>query len=229
MTHDHTVQIRQASPTPAAHSIDRVHTSSAPDVLTTVYREDCNLSVWKRALSSDFLAEINQFVRACPDYNAAVSVSPDTVERGLRDSTRGSTLPQVLIEDISELVDMFSCLFEQQRVGLRLAVLTHPMCPRFHVDQVPCRLVTTYTGAATECLPHDRVDRTKLGAGNKGLPDHESGIYHSASDIHHLTAGDVALLKGEGWYGNENAGLVHRSPAPGPGEQRLLLTLDFMA
>ncbi|WP_428354217.1 DUF1826 domain-containing protein [Methyloprofundus sp.] len=37
-----------------------------------------------------------------------------------------------------------------------------------------------------------------------------------------------ALLKGERWEGNENAGLVHRSPAINEGERRLLLTLDFM-
>ena len=37
----------------------------------------------------------------------------------------------------------------------------------------------------------------------------------------------VAVLKGEGWRGNQYAGLVHRSPAIPQGESRLLLTLDF--
>ena len=47
------------------------------------------------------------------------------------------------------------------------------------------------------------------------------------SDIRQMAAADVALLKGEGWQGNQNAGLVHRSPTIPPGESRLLLTLDF--
>jgi hypothetical protein len=34
-------------------------------------------------------------------------------------------------------------------------------------------------------------------------------------------------LKGERWEGNENAGLVHRSPVLLSGERRLILTLDF--
>lgn len=35
------------------------------------------------------------------------------------------------------------------------------------------------------------------------------------------------LLKGDGWHNNEQAGLVHRSPALASNEKRLVLTLDF--
>ncbi|WP_280109885.1 DUF1826 domain-containing protein [Azospirillum sp. B506] len=42
-----------------------------------------------------------------------------------------------------------------------------------------------------------------------------------------MSAGDVALLKGEGWPGNRGRGLVHRSPPAAPsGAPRLLLCLD---
>ncbi|MFA0708241.1 DUF1826 domain-containing protein, partial [Vibrio sp. 10N.222.48.A3] len=55
----------------------------------------------------------------------------------------------------------------------------------------------------------------------------ESGLYSHESDIEQLSSGDVALLKGERWSGNENAGLVHCSPVTSFNETRLLLTLDF--
>ena len=45
--------------------------------------------------------------------------------------------------------------------------------------------------------------------------------------IQQINAGEVALLKGEKWQGNEGAGLIHRSPALAPGERRLILTLDL--
>ena len=61
-----------------------------------------------------------------------------------------------------------------------------------------------------------------------GLTDDKSGLYQSEQDINQIAAGDVAMLKGELWQGNENAGLVHRSPQVQTGETRLLLTLDFM-
>jgi hypothetical protein len=103
------------------------------------------------------------------------------------------------------------------------------MCPRFHFDRIPCRLVTTYQGAATQWLNNDVIDRDKLGAGSQGKPDEESGLLNNLSDINQLTRGDVALLNGEHWYKNEGAGLVHRSPPVADGERRLLLTLDFLA
>ncbi len=63
--------------------------------------------------------------------------------------------------------------------------------------------------------------------GGGGLPDHESGLYSNANDIQKLSIGDVALLKGESWIGNEGVCLVHRSPAVPYGTNRLLVTLDM--
>ena len=134
-----------------------------------------------------------------------------------------------LSNDVAQLVDMFCYLFDLNHAGLRLTTLDRAMCPRFHVDRVPCRLVTTYQGCSTQWLPHQLIDRTKLGTGSNGLPDEHSGLYPNAEDVQQLTAGDVALLKGELWNERENFGLVHRSPTPEPGEKRLLLTLDFLS
>jgi len=111
---------------------------------------------------------------------------------------------------------------------LRLTVLDRAMCPRFHVDRVPCRLVTTYQGIATEWLPHNVADRSKLGAGNMGKSDDLSGLFECPSDIKQLNCGDVALLKGELWHNNEGAGLIHRSPQLVNNACRLLLTIDFI-
>ena len=57
---------------------------------------------------------------------------------------------------------MYCYLFELNEIGLSLRVLDKAMCPRFHVDHVPCRLITTYTGVTTQWLPHTSVDRSKL-------------------------------------------------------------------
>jgi hypothetical protein len=154
-------------------------------------------------------------------------LSPENAASAIHKTLGGSKLTAALSENIAELVDIFCCLFELERVGLRLTALDGAMCPRFHVDRVPTRLVTTFQGIATEWLPHDVVDRSKLGLGSEGKSDEESGIFSTKEDIKQLTSGDVALLKGEGWEGNEGAGLVHRSPSLAMGGKRLLLTLDF--
>jgi hypothetical protein len=59
------------------------------------------------------------------------------------------------------------------------------------------------------------------------LPDVESGVYVNQKRIEQLKAGDVALLKGSGWLGNEDKAIVHRSLVLELNEKRLLLTLDF--
>ena len=50
------------------------------------------------------------------------------------------------IADVSWLVSAFACLLGAKRIGLRLRALDKAMCPRFHVDHVPVRLITTYCG-----------------------------------------------------------------------------------
>ncbi|MEM8497458.1 MAG: DUF1826 domain-containing protein [Pseudomonadota bacterium] len=199
---------------------------TTPRVLADFYQEDVNIAVWQRTLSPSFRRTISEFLTINPIVRFSEVVTPEGAPMVLKESL-GQHSPPELIEDIAELVDMFCCLFELKRVGLRLAVLDSAMCPRFHVDRVPGRLVTTYQGVATEWLPHEKVRRDKLGSGSNGKADNRSGLFQSETDIQQLGCGDVAILKGELWEENENAGLVHRSPTPVVGENRLLLTLDF--
>ncbi len=95
------------------------------------------------------------------------------------------------------------------------------MCPRFHVDHVPLRLITTYAGAASEWLREDAMSRRRLGEAAAEPFD--------AALIEQLNAGEVALFKGEKWQGNEGAGIIHRSPLAAPDKKRLILTLDWLA
>ena len=200
--------------------------SEKPTVLADIYQSDINIAVWQRQFDEDLTMAISEFIASNPNFSKSISLSPDNAYDKLEFATDG-TASKALLENMTELVDMFCCLFDLEEVGLRLAVLNKAMCPRFHFDQVPCRLVTTYHGVATQWLPNESVDRSKLGRGSNGQPDSVSGLYNDESDIQKMTSGDVALLKGERWSGNEDRGLVHRSPVTSSNETRLLLTLDF--
>ncbi|MEM9604065.1 MAG: DUF1826 domain-containing protein [Pseudomonadota bacterium] len=204
----------------------RLASGSKPGVLADIYDADISIAVWQRPPETLLTDAVVGFLAANPTLSAAVVVAPDTTHSALKDATRG-TLPSQLSNDIAELVDMYCCLFNLERAGLRLATIDRAMCPRFHVDRMPCRLLTTYHGSATEWLPHNKVNRSKLGARSGGKPDAVSGLYQSPADIQQLDTGDVALIKGALWHDDETTGLVHRSPAVAPGERRLLLSLDF--
>lgn len=199
-----------------------------PAVLADVYQDIVNMAVWQRELNSDLKREVTALVASPHALELSMTVTPESVRTSLGEAL-GSVSAPAFCKDVAYLVDMFCSLLGFEWAGLRVTVLSQAMCPRFHVDNVPCRFVTTYHGAGTDWLPHHAVDRSKLGRGSHGLSDKDSGLYTEEDAIRQLDEGDVALLKGELWAGNENAGLVHRSPAVPAGESRLLLTLDVIS
>ncbi|NRA42703.1 MAG: DUF1826 domain-containing protein [Pseudomonadales bacterium] len=194
-------------------------------VLSDIYQDDVNLACWQRQLASALKLQVKAFTAVKPNFKLSLTVSPERAESALLEQLGVGF--EILAAEIAELVDMFCYLFDLPRTGLRLSTLNAAMCPKFHVDRVPCRLVTTLQGDATEWLPHAAVDRSKLGAGSAGLADHLSGLYQHATDVQQLRCGDVALLKGENWFNNAQAGLVHRSPQVTSQQSRLFLSLDF--
>ncbi|MDO6566929.1 DUF1826 domain-containing protein [Alteromonas sp. 1_MG-2023] len=208
--------------------IKKSSTSEAPIVLTDIYKDECNIAIWQRRLNDDFLISLTQYVQTGGKITAARQLSSDSAEAYIRTLVDDQPFAPQLHAYIAELVDMFICLFEAKTVGFRLSTLDKAMCPRFHVDRVPCRLVTTFLGSGSQWLEHDNSDRNKLGHKSGATSNAESGLYSTAQDIQTLNTGDVAILKGELWHGNENAGIVHRSPPVSSSQPRIVMTLDLV-
>ncbi|THF30853.1 DUF1826 domain-containing protein [Pseudomonas atacamensis] len=201
------------------------HQGVTPETLTRILEDQTNLAVWQRQLPVH-IADFAQLVLSLneplaeslclelPDEDA----EPDLA--GLAAGLRDLQGFEGFVSDLKWLISAFACLLGARRIGVRLRVLDKAMCPRFHVDQVPVRLITTYAGIGSQWLEEGAMDRLQLGQA-----DAEP---QGAASIRQLNSGDVALLKGEKWHGNEGFGLIHRSPQPAPGERRLLLTLDWL-
>ena len=196
-----------------------------PTVFSDIYQSEINIAIWQRKLSSSLQNSVKTFLELNPTFETKMILTPQDAFPSVSESFNNN-MPEVS-EDIAQLVEMFCYLFELKQVAMRMKVLNQAMCPKFHVDRVPCRLVTTYQSIGSQWLPHEVLDYTKLGWGSNGLPDSESGLYKSENNIQQLSCGDVALFKGTLWENNENAGLVHRSPVVPANEKRLVLTLDF--
>ena len=194
-------------------------------VLSEIYQPDVNLSVWNREIDPELKGEAEALISSDPSFQKSLGMRADEAPTALQNFFPKQQY-DALRTDMAWLIDAFSYLFDLRDIGLRLAVLDTAMCPKFHVDKVPCRLITTYTGGTTEWLPHDRVNRRFLGPNAPTIVGSEPGICES-DDIEILETGAVALLKGESWEGNEGCGLVHRSPSVAEGRMRLLLTIDF--
>jgi len=186
---------------------------ASPNALSAILEDGVNLAVWQRSLPShivDFSALVLSLGQRLADERV-VEVREDmpVILNDLLVGTQDLQGYEAFVADVTWLVEAFTCLVGARRLGLRLRVLQGAMCPRFHVDHVALRLLTTYAGTGSEWLS-DPADAD--------IPER----------CHRLAEGDVALLKGENWSGNEGRGLVHRSPSATQEPGRLLLSIDWL-
>lgn len=196
----------------------------APAVLAEALSDGVNLAVWQRQLPQHLNAFAETLLALDEPLAESLTLDIDedsdpqllTLATGYRDIAGYTDF----VADVAWLVRAFACLVEARRVGLRLRVLDKAMCPRFHVDHVPLRLITTYAGIGSQWLKEGVMPRNRLGD-----PRAEPWLL---ADVEQLEAGSVALFKGEKWSGNEGAGIIHRSPPLTAGERRLILTLDWL-
>lgn len=191
-----------------------------------ILEDDVNLVCLRRRLAP----AVQQFAEALAAQadpalaeSVVIEVQPDCdpSAAGVLSSYRAFSGYAEFIADLEYLMSAFVCLFDVRRVGVRLRLLDHAMCPRWHVDQVPVRLITTYTGPGSEWLGEGAMPRQALGSP-------ASDRYADVEPAGRLAAGDVALFKGERWEGNQLRGVVHRSPRLAQGEARLVMTLDWL-
>ncbi|AZF34773.1 hypothetical protein C4J89_5346 [Pseudomonas sp. R4-35-07] len=195
-----------------------------PLALADILEDGVNLALWQRQLPLH-IAEFAALVVALDEPLAeALVIELDREDsapnlQGLAPRCRDLEGYDGFIADVSWLVSAFACLLGARRIGVRLRLLDRAMCPRFHVDHVPVRLITTYAGVGSQWLREGVMDRRRLSQ-----PDAEP-----TERIEQILCGEVALLKGTKWHGNEDHGLIHRSPALKANERRLILTLDWLA
>ncbi len=191
--------------------------SKEPVVLADIMSDEVQVAVWDRPdpLSPQLVAQ------ACDERIAIKSWLPIAdLDAALNRSLPGDHY-RSLRDDLFLLADMTACLFGVEEVGLRVMALTKPMCPRFHVDRIPVRLLCTYGGPGSEWLPGNVVPAGLLTPGE----DQYGRV--AAEQVAQLATGQVALFKGDTWRDNPGSGVVHRSPSLSPGQQRLLVTLDI--
>lgn len=105
-------------------------------------------------------------------------------------------------DDILSLVCGMLAVFSWPRVEVRLDLTDEQSCPKFHVDNVLVRLVTTYVGPGTEYVE---------------MP--------AADTVHRVAPGSLVLLKGHRHPTHADR-VLHRSPPMRPGTRRLCAAID---
>ncbi|MEB3203766.1 MAG: DUF1826 domain-containing protein [Candidatus Sericytochromatia bacterium] len=188
-----------------------------------IFRPDINVVVVPAPLTEAIVAE-TLAIRDRPGY-----ATMDVVEWN-KNTTRAPQIPvawPALGRDLAYWVELLHDITGCPAIGIRLERATTAMCPRFHVDRVTLRLVRTYAGLGTEWLDERDVIRGQLG--HSGASQGQDAGMRPGGRTLRAGPGDVVLLKGEAWPGQDGRGAVHRSPRATSDAPRVVLTLDALA
>jgi len=120
---------------------------------------------------------------------------------------------EIWISDMSNICKTFCDTLRQKSISFCLA--TRRGCRRFHIDNVPMRLLVTYYGEGTEWLPNEAANRTAFenGETNEFIIKHKSAIQN-------INAWDIAIFRGG------LKGLLHRTPDSALKHPSILIRLD---
>lgn len=221
------MQASMQSAVDSDQAVGLLSVAKSPDqgVFGDIYNPNIGMAVWQRPLG-ELAAYAASLLVTSPNFAYTSQGNADKITVLLRRLLPDADGKEVFLTDIRLLVDMFACLFDLEEVGLRLTALSSAMCPRFHVDKIPCRMVSTYSGTGSEWLHEAHVIRDHLGHGGRRT-DHNSGLSDNGI-INRLQAGDVAIMKGDEWPTSLGRGMVHRSPAASAEDKRLFLSIDMI-
>ncbi len=146
------------------------------------------------------------------------ALDPGPAERELQASLDNSDSVAALAREIAFVNEVLHELLGCKEIGVRVTTLNSPMCPRFHIDAVVCRMLITVSGPGTEWIACNDVDRGVLADRSSDVNPIRDG-----GEVKQFSSGSMSLLKGGTWQRGFD-GVVHRSPHDR--EQRLLLSFD---
>ena len=117
------------------------------------------------------------------------------------------------IDDMANAAELFCDIQKSDSVSFWLS--SERGCRRYHIDNVPLRLLITYAGKGTEWLPDKVADRRAFANGEPN-----EMIVRDPKEIQFMKPWDVAVFRGG------EKGLLHRTPADALNGPSILLRLD---
>lgn len=203
------------------------NSGDSPLALSDIFSPNISVAIWERQASTVISRYFEKAFKSLGMGMRCV-FSMKSLEQELNHALPDYEGKKETVADIYLLSDMLTCLFDCDDVGLRLVPLKSAMCPNFHVDNIPVRLVATYLGSGTQWLPLEALQGQPPKQQEKGFAKTNSGVYYQQSHIQQMNAFDVGLLKGQAWDKQAQMAAVHRSCQLQENEKRVLLTLDPM-
>ena len=135
-----------------------VHASSYAE-WARLFEPSVNLVAHARAASAALTASAESLAKQAFTERRAIFENREAGLAALRETLFGEG---PVAEDLAELAEALCDLLDARAVGIRVARLSAPMCPAFHVDRVLARVVVAYTGPGSQWLFNQDADRSRL-------------------------------------------------------------------
>ena len=127
--------------------------------------------------------------------------------------TKKNSFYEFWLRDMAKISGLFCNVANQNTIGVWVG--SKRGCKRYHIDNVPYRLLVTYAGKGTEWLPDEASDR---GAHARG--EANENIVKDQSAKRFIGQWDVAIFRGG------SNGLLHRTPDCALQANSILMRLD---
>ena len=129
-----------------------------------------------------------------------------------------SSIYNLWIADMAKISKIYCDIINTDTICFTLA--TSRSCKRFHIDNVPVRLLVTYYGTGTEWVPSNACDYSAYYDGKNN-----NEIIKDASAIKFMNTWDIGIFKGNKFTGSAK-GILHRTPDNAINCPSLLMRLD---
>ena len=129
-----------------------------------------------------------------------------------------SSIYSLWIADMAKISKIYCEIINTDTFCFSLA--TSRSCKRFHIDNVPVRLLVTYYGTGTEWVPSNACDYSAYYDGKNN-----NEIIKDASAIKFMNTWDIGIFKGNKFTGSAK-GILHRTPDNAINCPSLLMRLD---
>ena len=131
---------------------------------------------------------------------------------------KNNLLYNLWLKDMENICKIFCNILDEASISFSLE--TSRSCKRFHIDNVPMRLLVTYYGVGTEWFPSHACNYT---AYYEGKPNEE--IIIDFKEKKNFKPWDIAIFKGQKSKGGDKA-ILHRTPDDALNRSSLLMRLD---
>ena len=180
---------------------------------------DSKLMIYERNAPQGSVIFFKNLIKIDFSVNAEISKfdTKNNIKSALSDvfsfEIKSSIFYETWINDITHLCKIFSDI--QNTNSISMWIGSKRGCKRYHIDNVPQRLLVTYSGEGTEWLPDDAGDKI---AYLNGEPNEK--ILKNSKRKQIVNEWDIAIFKG----GSE--GLLHKTPDTALNKHSILLRLD---